>query len=44
VTGRASPIHLGRRSQVWNIEIRDDRGRLVCVSRLTIAVVDRQPR
>jgi 1,4-dihydroxy-2-naphthoyl-CoA hydrolase len=44
VTGRASPIHLGRRSQVWNIEIADDRKRLVCVSRLTIAVVERQPR
>jgi 1,4-dihydroxy-2-naphthoyl-CoA hydrolase len=44
VTGRASPIHLGRRSQVWNIEIRDERGRLVCVSRLTIAVVERHPR
>jgi 1,4-dihydroxy-2-naphthoyl-CoA hydrolase len=44
VTGRASPIHLGRRSQVWNIEIRDDRGRLVCVSRLTIAVIERHPR
>ena len=43
VTGRASPIHLGRRSQVWNIEIRDGRGRLVCVSRLTIAVIERQP-
>jgi 1,4-dihydroxy-2-naphthoyl-CoA hydrolase len=44
VTGRAAPIHLGRRSQVWNIEIKDDRKRLVCVSRLTIAVIDRQPR
>lgn len=44
VTGRAQPIHLGRRSQVWNIEITDDRKRLVCVSRLTIAVIDRQPR
>jgi 1,4-dihydroxy-2-naphthoyl-CoA hydrolase len=44
VTGRASPIHLGRRSQVWNIEITDDRKRLVCVSRLTIAVIERQPR
>jgi 1,4-dihydroxy-2-naphthoyl-CoA hydrolase len=43
VTGRASPIHLGRRTQVWNIEIRDDRRRLVCVSRLTIAVIERQP-
>jgi 1,4-dihydroxy-2-naphthoyl-CoA hydrolase len=44
VHGRASPIHLGRRSQVWSIEIRDDNGRLICISRLTIAVVDRQPR
>jgi 1,4-dihydroxy-2-naphthoyl-CoA hydrolase len=44
VTGRASPIHAGRRTQVWSIEIRDDLGRLVCVSRLTIAVIERQPR
>ena len=44
VTGRAIPIHLGRRTQVWNIEIRDDLERLVCVSRLTIAVIERQPR
>jgi 1,4-dihydroxy-2-naphthoyl-CoA hydrolase len=44
VHGRASPIHLGGRSQVWGIEIRDDNGRLICVSRLTIAVVDREPR
>jgi len=44
VTGRATPIHLGRRSQVWNIGITDDRKRLVCVSRLTIAVIERQPR
>ncbi len=44
VHGRAAPIHLGRRSQVWNIEIRDDGGKLVCVSRLTIAVIERQAR
>jgi len=41
VTGRASPIHLGRRSQVWNIEIKDDDKRLICVSRLTIAILER---
>jgi acyl-coenzyme A thioesterase PaaI-like protein len=29
---------------VWNIEITDDRKRLVCVSRLTIAVIERQRR
>lgn len=39
VTGEARPVHLGRRSQVWTIEIRDDAGRLTCISRLTLAVV-----
>jgi 1,4-dihydroxy-2-naphthoyl-CoA hydrolase len=39
VTGRARAVHLGRRSHVWDIEIRDERERLVCVSRLTTAVV-----
>ncbi len=40
VTGTARPFHLGARSQVWSIEIRDPRERLVCVSRLTVAVVE----
>lgn len=44
VHGSARPIHLGKRSQVWSIEIKDDRGKLVCVSRLTIAVIERPPR
>ena len=44
VHGSARPIHLGRRNQVWAIEIKDDRQRLVCVSRLTLAVIERQPR
>lgn len=39
VTGTARPAHLGRSSQVWQIEIVDHRDRLVCVSRLTVAVV-----
>lgn len=41
VSARAEPIHLGRTSQVWSIRITDDRGRLICVSRLTMAVVRR---
>jgi 1,4-dihydroxy-2-naphthoyl-CoA hydrolase len=41
VTGTARPIHLGSRSQVWGIEMRDAQDRLTCISRLTIAVVDR---
>ena len=41
VHGTARPIHLGRTSHVWEIRIVDDRGKLVCVSRLTMAVVPR---
>jgi 1,4-dihydroxy-2-naphthoyl-CoA hydrolase len=41
VTGTARPIHIGRRTQVWQIEIRDPRERLVCISRLTLAVLAR---
>ena len=39
VTGVARPVHLGRSTQVWQIDISDDEGRLVCVSRLTMAVL-----
>jgi 1,4-dihydroxy-2-naphthoyl-CoA hydrolase len=41
VTATARPYHIGRRSHVWSIEIRDEQEKLVCVSRLTMAVVDR---
>lgn len=41
VTGTARPLHVGTRSQVWSIEIVSDSGALVCVSRLTIAVIPR---
>jgi 1,4-dihydroxy-2-naphthoyl-CoA hydrolase len=43
VTATAKPFHVGTRSQVWHIEIHDERQRLVCVSRLTMAVLERQP-
>ncbi|WP_024869639.1 hotdog fold thioesterase [Pseudoxanthomonas suwonensis] len=39
VTGTARAVHVGRSTQVWDIRIEDERGRLVCVSRLTLAVV-----
>ena len=39
VIGTARPAHLGRITQVWDIRIEDEAGRLVCVSRLTMAVV-----
>jgi 1,4-dihydroxy-2-naphthoyl-CoA hydrolase len=41
VTGTARPLHVGMRSQVWSIEIVNDSGALVCVSRLTVAVIQR---
>jgi 1,4-dihydroxy-2-naphthoyl-CoA hydrolase len=44
VTATARPYHLGARSHVWSIEIRDERERLVCISRLTMAIVERRPR
>lgn len=40
VTGTARAVHVGRSTQVWDIRIEDDAGRLVCVSRLTVAVID----
>ena len=43
VTGTATPLHRGRRTQVWDIRIVDEQERLVCVSRCTLAIVDRQP-
>jgi 1,4-dihydroxy-2-naphthoyl-CoA hydrolase len=39
VTGTARPVHLGGRTQVWSIDIVNDSQELVCISRLTIAVV-----
>jgi uncharacterized protein (TIGR00369 family) len=35
----AEPVHIGRASQVWSIDLRDEEGRLVCVSRCTLAVI-----
>ena len=39
VTGRTTPVHVGRSTQVWHIEMRNDAGELTCVSRLTMAVL-----
>jgi len=40
VTGTARPLHLGSSTQVWSIEITDEEKRLICISRLTMAVLD----
>jgi 1,4-dihydroxy-2-naphthoyl-CoA hydrolase len=41
VTGTARPLHVGGRSQIWIIDIVNEAGKLVCTSRLTVAVLRR---
>ncbi len=42
VTGVATPIHLGRTTHVWDIRIVDENDKLVCISRLTGAILDKR--
>ena len=42
VTGVASPLHLGSATHVWDIKIYDEKEKLVCVSRLTVAILTRK--
>ena len=44
VTGTARPYYIGMTSQVWCIEIKNERNQLVCVSRLTMAIRDLPPK
>lgn len=39
VTGTTRPVHVGRSTHVWHIDLHDDQGRLTCVSRITMAVL-----
>lgn len=39
VFGIAKPLHIGSKSQVWDVRITDESDRLVCVSRVTMAVL-----
>ncbi len=41
VTGRVRAIHLGRTTHLWEIQITDPAGKLVCVSRLTVMILDK---
>ncbi|MFM9944223.1 MAG: PaaI family thioesterase [Bacteroidia bacterium] len=41
VYGKAVPLHLGNRTHVWEIKITDDDENLICIARLTVAVIDR---
>lgn len=39
VYGIAKPYHIGRKSQVWGIEITNEQDKMVCIARLTVAVL-----
>jgi 1,4-dihydroxy-2-naphthoyl-CoA hydrolase len=39
VTATATPVHVGRRTQVWEARLVDDEGRLVCISRCTLGTM-----
>jgi 1,4-dihydroxy-2-naphthoyl-CoA hydrolase len=41
VTGTAKALHLGATTQIWSIEIKNARDKLVCISRLTLAVINK---
>ncbi len=43
LTGTATPINRGRTTHVWDIRITDEQDKLVCISRCTVAIVDRPP-
>lgn len=39
VTGICTPIHIGGKTHVWDIKLYDDRGKMNCISRLTLAII-----
>lgn len=43
VTGTARPLHRGSTTHIWEIRIEDERGKLVCVSRITVAILKKPP-
>jgi 1,4-dihydroxy-2-naphthoyl-CoA hydrolase len=40
VTGRVKPVHLGKTTQIWDTEIRNEKDQMVCISRLTMVVLN----
>ena len=42
VTAVATPIHIGRTTMVWNIDITDEKDQLLCISRCTLGVVNKR--
>jgi 1,4-dihydroxy-2-naphthoyl-CoA hydrolase len=42
VVGTAKPVHIGKRTQVWEIRIVNETNELICISRITLAVIDKR--
>ncbi len=42
VTGHCTPLHLGKTTHVWDIKIYDESEKLICVSRLTVAILPKR--
>lgn len=42
VIGRVTPIHIGKKTHVWEIRITNTENELICVSRITMAVIDKR--
>ena len=42
VTGKVLPLHIGRKTHVWEIKITNASNKLICVSRLTVSIIDRE--
>jgi 1,4-dihydroxy-2-naphthoyl-CoA hydrolase len=42
VTGICTPVHIGGKTHVWDIKMYDDRGKMNCISRLTVAIIAKQ--
>ena len=42
VTGKATAIHVGRKTHVWEIKISNEQNHLICISRLTVAIISKK--
>jgi len=42
VYGRATPLHIGRSTHIWEIKIATEEEKLVCISRITVAILDKK--
>ena len=42
VTGKATPIHIGKKTHVWDVRITNENQQLICVSRLTVAIIEKK--